>query len=791
MAIGKTLLWTEKYRARKFTDLVGDERTHRSVLRWLKAWDSIVFPHQARPKAKKGANDDDQNTDRPHRKILLLTGPPGLGKTTLALICARQAGYEVQEINASDERSGNVVKGRIRDMVATENVKSVESGFDGKNKRAAKPVCVIVDEVDGVVSGSTGSGEGGFIKALVDLLVLDQRNSNTASGNQSPFLKKKKGDRFKMLRPLILICNDVYHPSLRLLRQGTIADIVHIRKPPIQMVASRLQAIFAKEGIECDGDGVRALCEATWGISNRKEDRSLNTGAGDGDMRSILVTGEWVAGKLKAVQLASKDDNVRLSKRWLTDNVFHDLAHEGGAARNLGRGGSKEVAERVFLHNAGFPSSALRTTKPSNQFRTQADMEQMPTSRDTGKKSAMQRLMQMIHASGEDDRIMSDIWTSYPAQPYQDDTILTKPSQAYDWLHFHNICSGRVHAAQEWELLPYLSYPILAFHELFAGNSRNKSATAFPVKDNDEDKDPAHPLTTIRAAYLASEAQKSNHATLTALHSILSHSLQRSFRGPEEIATDLVPYVLRILNPDVKPVVVGGSDKGIASVRKGSEKELVNRAVQAMLATGVTFDKTRIDFVVDTGNLPGGMDRTAQSAGFVYRMEPPVDHLGSFGTATKGLDLAGGKVRYAVRQVLDQEHRKEVAQVERNARQRRAHAGLSSETYDPSASTLEIVDPEVLAQQAREDAAALAKAKIDKTIKRDFFGRQVVVSSAFPMDQETARAMKQGQRSENAATGAEVRHRNDESGRVWVTYHEGYSNAVRKGITMAELLGGF
>lgn len=113
------LLWTEKYRAKRFTDLIGDERTHRNVMHWLKRWDPIVYPgvHRA-PKKIKGENLFEE---KPHRKVLMLTGPPGLGKTTLAHVCAKQAGYEVQEINASDERSSAVVKGRIRDMVSRDD----------------------------------------------------------------------------------------------------------------------------------------------------------------------------------------------------------------------------------------------------------------------------------------------------------------------------------------------------------------------------------------------------------------------------------------------------------------------------------------------------------------------------------------------------------------------------------------------------------------------------------------------------------------------------------------------
>lgn len=33
-------------------------------------------------------------------QILLISGPPGLGKTTLAHVVAKQAGYKVMEINA-------------------------------------------------------------------------------------------------------------------------------------------------------------------------------------------------------------------------------------------------------------------------------------------------------------------------------------------------------------------------------------------------------------------------------------------------------------------------------------------------------------------------------------------------------------------------------------------------------------------------------------------------------------------------------------------------------------------
>jgi chromosome transmission fidelity protein 18 len=402
----RTLMWTEKYRAKKFTDLVGDERTHRSVLRWLKGWDHIVFPgsSKSKPKSAKPAFGEEEQR---HRKILLLTGPPGLGKTTLAHVCARQAGYEVQEINASDERSRDVVKGRIRDMVGTENVRGISANTaNGKVRKAGKPVCVVVDEVDGVVGGSSsgGGGEGGFVKALIDLINLDEKNSKMIGQQQSTTgSKKKKGDKFRLLRPLILICNDLYHPSLRPLRQSSFAEIVRIRQPAMNMVVTRMQDVFNKEGFQCDSDGVRRLCEATWGVSTKKEG-GTGSGTGEGDIRGVMVMAEWVAGRLRSSHSLKSKDRPHLTKKWIEDNFINDLKHGGGAARSLGRGGAKDVVDRVFKEGAGFPKQAETTDVRTAAARAKTGVVGVA---EASKRRAMDRLREMVDTSGDCDRIVA------------------------------------------------------------------------------------------------------------------------------------------------------------------------------------------------------------------------------------------------------------------------------------------------------------------------------------------------------------------------------------------------
>ncbi|MCX8195016.1 MAG: replication factor C small subunit [Candidatus Micrarchaeota archaeon] len=95
--------WTEKYRPRSLKDIVGQ----KEIVSLLKAY----------VKEKNMPN-------------LLFAGPPGVGKTTAALALARDLygeGYKesILEMNASDERGIDVVRGKIKDFARTTSLSDV------------------------------------------------------------------------------------------------------------------------------------------------------------------------------------------------------------------------------------------------------------------------------------------------------------------------------------------------------------------------------------------------------------------------------------------------------------------------------------------------------------------------------------------------------------------------------------------------------------------------------------------------------------------------------------------
>lgn len=78
---------------------------------------------------------------------------------------------------------------------------------------------------------------------------------------------------------------------------------------------------------------------------------------------------------------------------------------------------------------------------------------------------------------------------------------------------------------------------------------------------------------------------------------------------------------------------------------------------------------------------------------------------------------------------------------------------------------------EDLARSNRHQTSASGVTELYEKPKKDFFGRECAMKNG----------IKESQR--------EVK-KSSNTGKVWVTFHEGFSNAVRKPITIEELMRG-
>ena len=92
-----SMLWTEKYAPTQIKDIIGNKGNVEKLEAWLKTWSSKLH-----------------SGDKSFQRAALISGPPGIGKTTTAVVVSKALGYEVIEFNASDTRSKKSLDVRIK-----------------------------------------------------------------------------------------------------------------------------------------------------------------------------------------------------------------------------------------------------------------------------------------------------------------------------------------------------------------------------------------------------------------------------------------------------------------------------------------------------------------------------------------------------------------------------------------------------------------------------------------------------------------------------------------------------